>query len=679
MTFRFVSVRLNVKTLAHEAEYFTTFEPHLNVIEAQNSWGKSTLVQSLVYGLGLEGSFSASQLSPLGEAMNSVIDLHEAREAVVESSVILTLRNDEGRFLRARRYARSLQYGSSLIQVWQADSENELDRASRADYFVRQGGGATHELGFHTLLENFLGWELPTVPGFNGEQIKLYLEVLLPLFYVEQKYGWSGLAPRIPTHYRIRSAYRRAAEFVLGLRSLERIKETDELKVALSTAQEGWRVETTELEQRIAEQGWRFGRPTQELVSSADELDSLPIEVRRGDEWVPLERELTDWKQELDRLRSLPIASAGERAELTRQELARAEKALVSASASLRAEQELLSALESDVATLKKRQQTLDLDRIRLIDIRKLSRLGSEISAHSLETNQCPTCEQNLDASRVSSGIVMDVDANLTLIDAERTTVSSLISSEERRRAHSSSVVEALAAQVYSTRQTVRTMKDELSGTSAAPSASAIRRQIELETRIRTAEASLAATYSLLASLAGRALSIQRLRDRLRLLQSGEADVEDGRTIGRFRREFTRALAAFGLRSLPPDEVTIGEESLLPEHDGFELTFDIHHGMSASDAIRTKWAYYVGLSRTCHSSERSQDFGFLIMDEPRQQEARLESVRALYTALADLGTHSQIIVASSASSTELDGLLSGLAVNRITASTPRMLSLKGDI
>lgn len=674
MTFRFVSVRLNVKTSANEAEYFTKFEPTLNVIEAQNSWGKSTLIQSLVYGLGLEGSFSASQLSPLGEAMSSVIDLHGAREAVVESSVTLTLTNHEGEFLRMRRFARSLQYKTSLIQTWRSDTEDELDRASRADYFVRQSGGASHELGFHSLLEDFLGWELPTVPGFKGEQIKLYLEVLFPLFYVEQKYGWSGLAPRVPTHYRIRAAYRRAAEFVLGLRSLERIKELDEVKLALSTAQEGWKVETRDLEKRIAAQGWRFALSTESLASGSEGFESLPIEVRRGAEWVPLEVELSAWQGELDSLNQLPVADAGQRTEQTRQELASTEKELRSTSSSLRAEKELLSALESDLRTMQTRQENLEADRTRLMDVRKLRRLGSELSAASLESANCPTCEQNLDSSRVSSGLVMDVEANLRLIDAERTTLENMISTEERRCEQGGSVVDSLAGQVYGLRQAMRAMKDELSGPSNAPSVSEIRRRLELEVRVNAAQTDVSATHSALTLLSARAVTIQRLRDHLKTLQATEADLEDERTIGRFRSEFRRALTAFGLRSLPPGEVTIGDESLLPEHDGFELTFDIHHGMSASDAIRTKWAYYVALARTCRASDRAHDFGFLIMDEPRQQEARLESVRALYTSLAEVGAHSQVIVASSASRTDLDHLLDGLVVNRITAGTPHMLA-----
>lgn len=676
MAFHFVSVLLNVSTATHNAQYFTRFEDHLNVVEAQNSWGKSTLIQSLVYGLGLEGSFSTSHLSPLGEAMTSVIELHGVREAVVESSVTLTLANDGGQFLRTRRFAHSLQFRTALIQTWSADTEAGLDQVPQTDYFVRQSGGATHELGFHTLLEEFLGWELPNVPGFTGDQIKLYLEVIFPLFYVEQKYGWSGLAPRIPTHYRIRSVYRRAAEYVLGLSSLERAKELDDVRLALSTAQEGWKIENRELESRIAEQGWRISQSTSDLIAQAHSLDSPPIEVRSGADWTPLETALATWQEELRALSGVSVPTAGGRTDRSNRELVEAEDALRARSSSLRAEKELQSAVESDLQTLLNRQRDLEADRTRLMDIRKLTRLGSELSAASLGSSHCPTCEQDLDSSRVSSGVVMDVDANLNLLDAERTTLANMIGSEKRRQEQGAAIIDSIAGEVRALRQQIRALKDELAGPSSAPSIAEVRRRLDLESMISHARTEIAAAYAAFLSLSDRAVSIQRLRDRLRILQATETDVEDQRTIDSFRYEFSAALRAFGLRSLPPSEVTIGEESLLPEHDGFELTFDIQHGMSASDAIRTKWAFYVALARTCRINDRAHSFGFLIMDEPRQQEASLDSVRALYQSLSEVGVNAQVIVASSASSSELDQLLDGLQVNRITAASPHMLNAR---
>jgi len=66
---RLVDVRLDVVTAVASLNYRTRFSSGLNVLNAPNTWGKSTLLQSIIFALGLEGMLSASRQAPLGEAM----------------------------------------------------------------------------------------------------------------------------------------------------------------------------------------------------------------------------------------------------------------------------------------------------------------------------------------------------------------------------------------------------------------------------------------------------------------------------------------------------------------------------------------------------------------------------------------------------------------------------------
>ena len=65
--------------------------------------------------------------------------------------------------------------------------------AERRDFFLHDAGAAVREQGFHSYLAEFLGLELPVVPRFNGAECPLYLETVWPLFFVEQKRGWSTI------------------------------------------------------------------------------------------------------------------------------------------------------------------------------------------------------------------------------------------------------------------------------------------------------------------------------------------------------------------------------------------------------------------------------------------------------------------------------------------------------
>ena len=195
-----------------------------------------------------------------------------------------------------------------------------------------------------------------------------------------------------------------------------------------------------------------------------------------------------------------------------------------------------------------------------------------------------------------------------------------------------------------------------------------------LAERARVGEADLAQAYELLARMQKAAVSMARVRTRLKAIRGEAESGSDAQVVAGLRLRFIQALEKFGLRSLPVSEITIGADSLLPEHDGFELTFDIQHGLSASDAIRTKWAFYVALTRSVNETVGARPLGVLIIDEPRQQEADAASVRALYRELAVAAEGSQVIVASSAPRPELDELLTGLAAHRLPGAGTHMFS-----
>lgn len=680
MTIRFTSVRLDVVTADEAASYTTRFGPGLNVIEAPNSWGKSTLIQSLVYGLGLEGSFSTSHLSPLGEAMTSSIDLGGRRQAVVDSSVTLVIENDRGQFLRTKRWAQSLERQRHLIQTWEADSEEALDRTERVDRYVREPGAAVREMGFHHKLAEFIGWSLPTVPSFNGGESPLYLEVLFPMFYVEQKYGWSGLAPRIPTNFQIQSAYRRAAEFVLGLSALERTKLIERERQSLTRTTAELRTTQDGLSSQLTRNGWRLSSPipakdNDQAVLDETHVETL-IEVDAGnDNWVPVSSHIADLTERLRLLQATAIENAGSRTAEAQKELRTAEKQVDALGARAKQYQELLEATQAEHSLLEERLSELNADRERLVDIAKLERLGSDLSLSSLAEAHCPTCAQSLDATHVATGIVLDVATNTKLVASERLTVDNLLEAASNRVRAIDGRLQIERSAVKEARLKVRALKDELTGPTNAPSVQQVRDRLVLENQIAASQSSFelaAIAVNEVSGLLGRVAVIER---NIRALRREDADQEDLATVRQFGREFQASLHNFAFSSLPVEELSISPSTLLPEHDGFELTFDINHGLSASDTVRAKWAFYAALSRVCAASTRSHPLGTLIMDEPRQQEAALGSVTALYRELSLIGEDQQVIVASSADRSDLEISLQGLRVNRITTDRAHILSL----
>jgi len=82
------------------------FTDGLNVIRADNSMGKSTVMQAIVYSLGLEGMFGPSQEVPLAHAVTDYLEHAEGIADVLESNVYLEFENAAGQYFTVQRVIR---------------------------------------------------------------------------------------------------------------------------------------------------------------------------------------------------------------------------------------------------------------------------------------------------------------------------------------------------------------------------------------------------------------------------------------------------------------------------------------------------------------------------------------------------------------------------------------------
>ena len=134
-----------------------------------------------------------------------------------------------------------------------------MPESERRDFFVRRAHATTGEFGFHKLLTDFIGWSLPVVPVFNsGNDVPLYPEILFPFLAIEQKSGWSGVLPRIPTYLQVRDPLQRGVEFYLDLKLVERAREIQHLLDKESALRRQWEVLSAGLHASAALRGARL-------------------------------------------------------------------------------------------------------------------------------------------------------------------------------------------------------------------------------------------------------------------------------------------------------------------------------------------------------------------------------------------------------------------------------------
>ena len=675
MTLNLIAVRLHLNTSRGPAGYECRFGPGLNILNADNSWGKSTLLQSIVYALGLEGSLSATRKAPLGPAMTQAIDTSLGPATIVDSDVTLCVKNAEGRYMRIQRWVVSSEVDTRLVRVWMADSEEALSAAPRQDHFVRDPGAATNALGFHRLLEEFLDWRLPSVPDFNGGETRLYLEVLLPLFYIEQKFGWSGLAPRVPTHYRIRDPLRRAMEFTMGLHTLDELRRRAALKEEIATIRADWQASVARAREAAAAEEFRVVLLDEKPVPASQRRASQ-MEYLEGEQWAVLSAGIELWTAELRRLGEAGTP-AGQRTDEAKAELASAEREVAIAGATVRRAEEHLALWAADQEALLDRLHSVAADRARLLDIRKIRGLGGEYELPLLAEGRCPTCSQDLDGRHVVTGHVVSLEENIKLNDAERETLQNRLAANQARRSQLQEQVDAGQANLQEARLLVRALRDELIGPSGAPSVAEVRRRLVLEARLRGAERALMTVSDVEEELSHLADRLDDTRARLAALDAEPEVASDKATIEMFVRLFREQLQAYGLRSVEPSDVAIDPTSLLPVADGFELSFDLALGISASDSIRTKWAYHTALAETALASSDGRPLGLLVLDEPRQQETNRTSLAHFLSRLDRDQDSIQIIYATSEDPTVLSTLLSGISHGSLPAVPHHLIQLLG--
>lgn len=192
--------RLKIISRTNEGDFGVDipFAYGLNIIRADNTLGKSTCVQSIMYALGLEGTLGPSRKTPLKSALTTRLKKSDGSYALVtESRIYLEISNQAGEVVTVTR--SSVEEKNRVISVYPkaAGMIDYFSDSSFTDYFVRDPGAAVRGRGFHNFLERFLGIEDPQVVKYDGSTCPLYLESIFAVNYVEQTRGWGGILNEI--------------------------------------------------------------------------------------------------------------------------------------------------------------------------------------------------------------------------------------------------------------------------------------------------------------------------------------------------------------------------------------------------------------------------------------------------------------------------------------------------
>ena len=605
------------------------FDEGLVVLRGDNSSGKSTSLQGILYALGLEGMLSPSRAIPLPHvATSSLTDEANGQELdVLESNVTLELENAAGQIATVRRYAKHVSIDTNLVTVWDGPvlTQGAHDLREQA-YFVRRPGAAQREAGFHHWLAEFIGWELPEVSHYDGGVSPLYLETIFPLFFVEQKRGWAGIQAQTPTYLRIRDVTRRNVEFVMALSGGDIAAERQLLREKMADLRARWSTAVTTFRSAANDQGIGI-RGVPEEPTSDWPLDPGPsLWLAGGDEWIPLDSELLRLNDELNQLTNRVLPRAEDVAPEVSSELQRHLDELREAGGLADSIRRELAMEEDQIRSLDSRMLALQDDIRRSQDAETLRRMGAPLTAVTLA--DCPTCHQELPSTLLDPAaaiVPMPIERNVELLkeqvalfEAMRSDLNGATSAKEQR-------LVVLDERVRSLQQSIRSERETLVSAEGSPSLEDVERRVHLRDRIEGLGAVAGRLTTLTTTLGDLARSWTGLLQEQARLRGQSTSQSDQAKLAALQTSFLDQLGEYGFTSLPIEELAISQDTYLPVYEGFDLGFDL----SASDMIRTIWAHRIGIlevGRTFTDNHAQ----LLVFDEPRQQSADPVSFEALF-------------------------------------------------
>jgi hypothetical protein len=474
----------------------------------------------------------------------------------------------------------------------------------------------------------------------------------------------------MPTYFGIRDVGRRAVEFLLGLTSIGRAGARAEIEEQLRQVASEWSANIAKLEISAQGKGGQFvGLPSGPTSWS---LATEPqIRFVANNEIVSLGETLQRTRQQLDEL-EVDNPEAPNRPVQFAEQLLRQQNALAEVIGRAGSFEEALSIASDELVALDRRIVSTSGDRQRLLDIRVLRGLGSQLDLQVLEEESCPTCHQPLSNIEAFPGEEpLSIDDNISLLEERLITLRSMRVASEKNVSLLSLAVSNARDQASRIRAQIRALKTDLTSPDREISTAIIERRLSLE-RLQDELSSLS---DLLSSMTVDFQLLSERSDQLRaqLRELGaEFSEDDNRKLQALETSLRDQLRGYGFTSLSPEEVALSRTTLNPAHEGFDLSFDI----SASDSIRTKWAFFLGLAEVARVGSSNHP-RLLILDEPGQQEIERQSFRSLLRRAAALASdEQQVIVATSESREFVEDALTGMSARIEGVEQGKLLRLQ---
>jgi len=637
------------------------FRDGLNIIFGPNSVGKTSIVTGIVYGLGAEkglGVFKSIQ-NPFKPEFYKEID----NKRVVKSYLLLEISNGED-VVTIFRYIAG---GDNTIAAIKSCPADQFYSNTESERLIVVGEGVFSENGFQTFLFSFLGLRQVELPTYDRKLSRLYFENILPLFFVEQRAGWSQIQARQVLRYNIKDIKKVAFEFLFGM---------DRFKIHVS-------------EIRLKELDLELKKTIEELSGKEENLFVISNGERSEDVLIVNtnsigKASISDYINYLDERykveANLVESAANPVTDFEDSKINLREKIKV-ANYQLRKANERVEKISLEINEYEKYLERIQLNKYKNKQLKKIKEAETEINITtcpvceakllSTEDDECKLCHSDL-RKKLSTP-----DQNLKFLEDEEATFKKVIEKRllDRRK-------------VFEQRNN---LKDEISGlekeldhqiTTFAGSDFAILRQ-----RILNAD-SLYKDLERFKRISERWNALMPLRQKIKTDQvaldklKAEVDAykqtaDDQKTIDTIKTFLQENVKSLGLFKKNRELITAIRLDASDNYTPYLDNYDIYNISSSSDNIRIILSYYLALLQTSIELKTKGKIMFpdiLVLDEPKQQNLDNDSLIDCIKVMSNLPVNSGQIILTTYSELPEDKLkLSEYIVYEMHSKTDYLL------
>lgn len=633
------------------------FQEGLNILRAKNTRGKSSTINSILYVLGIEEMLGGRNAKTMKPALKDKLIFKAKEISILESKVQLEISNHRGEIVTLTRWIKSSNFSERLIRVHDGPQLTDLDKGDFKDFYVHMSGSATENLGFHKYLTEFLGWNLPEVPTYDGKDSILYVQTLFPLFFVEQIRGWNSFYSPIKGSFGIRNLSKRAFEFLLNMDVIKNTKEREELKITKALITNKWSNLMRDYEELAVEVKGKvpqlFEKPSLSQELSLDIYDGNKNVVSISDRMFEVEALI----KEKENYNVVTISEVETEYEVKIKDQ---ENLVLQLQNELNSQRQYLNLEINNKQAMQKNLENLKKDLKQNQEAEKLYKLGSNVDS-KLSKAVCPTCNQKVEDSLIpmeTNVLPLNLSENIKFIKDQINTLKFGVEQSQNVILNNKSKLVVITEHLDSARKGLRLYKSELSGNPKLPTKKDLNELVQLKI-----------LFNKLNESSNSFEKIERQFDEIKeewslYLSRNEALSKeyfsklDNKKLDYFEKNFLILLSSFNYSSTSTQEIVISKERYSPMNNDFDIKFD----SSASDNIRLIWSYVIAIYKTSKHFSGNHP-GIMIFDEPGQQQMAITSQKKLFEILSQM--RAQSIIGTSLDPDEIIGVTDGLNLNVI--------------